>query len=959
MNTFYLTSYFLLLFFSNFLLSQTINFDKEYGNLGLNTKGYIVEQTLEEGYITGGRIGSNLLIAQMDSLGNFEFQREIEQSNEYPLLRTFPIHTIPGGGFILTTGIVNNTETEIFISKLDAEGNTLWGKSYPHSQSVFGSDIVETIGGDLIAIGTISRSAAFLVKTDSIGNLLWSKEYTFRPISSLLVGPSITNLIDGNILIGNGREIEKISTDGDSLWHVNVGFKISSIKSTSDGKIIVAGYKKYSKLNLAGNIEWEKDISITLDCVDNSSDDGYIFLGHNDEINKTDSLGEILWQKEIVGFGNYISLTNDGGYIVTGNYFDNLRLLKTDESGEFAAVYISNPNSYCVLPIFKYFAIEWYSNGIDNVDIHYSIDEGINWLEIISDYQADSNKYDWYVPNTPSNNCILRISDSYNSDIYHILDTTFTIMLEQNYDYISVNEIFMWLGNDGMGSHNPISDNSGFYWPGGENAVMPSIFADGLVWGGKVNDEIRVNGDTYRYGLKPGKILENGQSDDPNQGKYKIFKINKNWETLPEGPIKDRLEYDYNNWPGDLGAPYNDINGDGSFTKDTDTPKFVGDEVLFYVANDMDSAQTKFTYGSLPIGLEFQTTVWGFSRTDYLKDAVFKSYRIINKSGNQIDSFYLGYWADDDLGYAVDDYSGCDSALSLAYTYNGDNNDQDYYGENPPAVGHLLLQGPITSYEGFDNTKYQDRWLPNNNNLPLTAFTFYTGSAGFLFEDPQMGTLLGTSEFYNNMQGLLGNGQPTIDPATSDTTQMALAGDPVNGAGWYEGNGWLSGPPPGDRRSLMASGPFTMAPGDTQEVVYAIFMARGSDNIQSVAELKKTAVLLHQFWGNEIPTDVSEENESTPKRFSLSQNYPNPFNPGTTIKYTIPSNGKSETTNGMSVQLKVFDILGREVTTLVNQKQKPGSYEIVFDASKYASGIYFYKLKSGDFVQVKKMMLLK
>ena len=69
-----------------------------------------------------------------------------------------------------------------------------------------------------------------------------------------------------------------------------------------------------------------------------------------------------------------------------------------------------------------------------------------------------------------------------------------------DYDYFSTNEIFMWIGNNGMGSHNPHTNGDGFYWPGGDSATIPAIFADGLVWGGKVNGEIRVNGSTYRYG---------------------------------------------------------------------------------------------------------------------------------------------------------------------------------------------------------------------------------------------------------------------------------------------------------------------------------------------------------------------------------------------------------------------------------------------------------------------------
>jgi len=96
--------------------------------------------------------------------------------------------------------------------------------------------------------------------------------------------------------------------------------------------------------------------------------------------------------------------------------------------------------------------------------------------------------------------------------------------------------------------------------------------------------------------------------------------------------------------------------------------------------------------------------------------------------------------------------------------------------------------------------------------------------------------------------------------------------------------------------------------------------------------------------------------DNLPTEFSLSQNYPNPFNPTTTIKYFIPL---VETHGHASVQLVVYDILGREVATLVNKEQKAGSYKVAFDASHLTSGIYFYRLQSGSFVQSRKMILLR
>jgi len=107
-------------------------------------------------------------------------------------------------------------------------------------------------------------------------------------------------------------------------------------------------------------------------------------------------------------------------------------------------------------------------------------------------------------------------------------------------------------------------------------------------------------------------------------------------------------------------------------------------------------------------------------------------------------------------------------------------------------------------------------------------------------------------------------------------------------------------------------------------------------------------------------------NNSIPDRFSLSQNYPNPFNPTTKIKFTIPV---VETGHAPSVQLKVYDVLGNEIATLVNEEKPAGSYEVEFSAIggsasggnawNLSSGIYFYQLKAGSFIETKKMLLVK
>ncbi|HQF43468.1 MAG TPA: T9SS type A sorting domain-containing protein, partial [Ignavibacteriaceae bacterium] len=97
----------------------------------------------------------------------------------------------------------------------------------------------------------------------------------------------------------------------------------------------------------------------------------------------------------------------------------------------------------------------------------------------------------------------------------------------------------------------------------------------------------------------------------------------------------------------------------------------------------------------------------------------------------------------------------------------------------------------------------------------------------------------------------------------------------------------------------------------------------------------------------------------SPDIFSLEQNYPNPFNPTTKIKYSIPTVTLRQAQSDNWVTLKVYDVLGNEITTLVNERKPAGNYEVEFSGSDLTSGIYFYQLKSGLFMQTKKMVLLR
>src|SRR5690606_18869150 len=142
-------------------------------------------------------------------------------------------------------------------------------------------------------------------------------------------------------------------------------------------------------------------------------------------------------------------------------------------------------------------------------------------------------------------------------------------------------------------------------------------------------------------------------------------------------------------------------------------------------------------------------------------------------------------------------------------------------------------------------------------------------------------------------------------------------------------------------------------PLDTQEVIITQLMARGSNNLNSVTKLLSYSDAISNIFNYVYidPLNITISNSEIPAGYFLSNNYPNPFNPVTKIDYSVPKE--------FDVNITVYDILGNEVAVLYNGIQKAGNYSIQFNGSSLASGIYFLKMKSGSFIQTRKMALLK
>ena len=344
--------------------------------------------------------------------------------------------------------------------------------------------------------------------------------------------------------------------------------------------------------------------------------------------------------------------------------------------------------------------------------------------------------------------------------------------------------------------------------------------------------------------------------------------------------VKDQYDTDWNNWPVDLGAPYIERNGQPGYQAppafsdnfkpedlikgNYDEPGVAGadpnspaDQVIWTVYNDLDPSFTLGLYFSDPIGLEGQVTMWAYKRTDALGNLYFKKIRLINKGGVDIgggvmgsfyvDSMYISQWSDPDLGEAGDDLCGCDTTLSLGYVYNGNPVDNTYktFGIPPPAAGYDFLQGPMVPSPG-DSAIFNMKRVYDKKNLPLTSFIFF--SAGGTISDPLLGSQAGgsyqsTIKWHRMLRGLQPDESSIPEryypfPPGYTPGKFPLAGNPVTATGFVDGLGTTYSFAPGDRRIILPSGPFNLAPGDTQEVVIGVVGGLGADRLSSVSVMK-------------------------------------------------------------------------------------------------------------------------
>jgi len=582
-----------------------------------------------------------------------------------------------------------------------------------------------------------------------------------------------------------------------------------------------------------------------------------------------------------------------------------------------------------------------------------------NKVVLISTNKGESWSIDTAAPKYNLNSVNYLYSEYYRKNIpfftgdggkvyKRLLDTTFHPNIDVKLDGNNISSSFINTGLFDVGRSN-YGHRSGFEWPKGSGKT--AVYTAGLCIGAFVNNQLKQVSASYTGEYSPG-YCEHGSYKTSSI--FKFYKISRGDNA--------QTNWDWANWGlmVPYGAPFIDVNNNGRYEPEIDTPGVKNaSQTIFYCMTDADpnshSAGEGFGGGTLPLGAEVHLTAWVYDSPG-LQDVQFIHFSIINKSDSVWKKVKTGLFFDSDLGDSNDDYSGCDTNLELSYTYNADNDDL-MYGLNPPAVGFTLLHSPV-----------------NKNILPAIEYGMTSCISPYKYIPCESDPNGEPKPAYLMLSGFKKDSTAYLDPTVTPykKTKFTYTGEPEGNLGWtapkgtinncgLDSTGTLVLGTGFDKKTVMGSGSdnLEIAPGDTQRFVVAQMIARGSSNLNSVTVLKNLCRSVRDFYNSNFPFVVTPVPVITyPATFLLDQNYPNPFNATTRIKFHIPKiNGSTSGT--VRVVLKIYDLLGREVKTLINGDYSAQDYEVIFDGKNFASGMYFYKMTAGGYSSVKRMVLIK
>lgn len=355
---------------------STAGWEKTFGGFGVNI-GNAVQQTSDGGFIIAGQTNSfgagqwDIYLIRTDAQGNGLWSKTFggpadENGNA--------VQQTSDGGFIIAgqTNSFGAGKYDVYLVKTDAQGNTLWSKTFGSAEDDIASSVKQTTDGGYIIVGTTGaiyssrvHSDVYLIKTDPNGNAIWTKTYSE---SSINYGNSVQQTPDGGYIIAgttfdfssmrSAAYTVKTDHNGNILWTKTFedsshDITSTSVQLTSDNGYTILGDSVVAiliKMDSGGNVLWTKTLEEGGASFDRTSDDGFIVLGNKGDafsnsiyLVRTDSDGNTLWSKLLVKGGERgtaIQQVPDGGFVIVGStqpYSGGLVgvvIIKTDSNGD-------------------------------------------------------------------------------------------------------------------------------------------------------------------------------------------------------------------------------------------------------------------------------------------------------------------------------------------------------------------------------------------------------------------------------------------------------------------------------------------------------------------------------------------------------------------------------------------------------------------------------------------------
>ena len=897
-----------------------------------------VQQTDDGGFIVAGWTesfgagGKDVWLVKTDAQGDTLWTKTYGGTSDDG---AWSINRTTDGGYIITgwTYSFGPGSSDIWLLKTDAQGDTLWTKTYGGTNEEWGNSAKQTSDGGFIIGGSTKSFAAaywdfYLIRTNAVGDTVWTRAWDNDLNDDR--GCSVLETADsGFVIVGYywydngwnlGAWLIKTDSDGDTLWARSYGgaylTRGYSVEQTSDDGFIIIGQMRFSygapsdlyliKTNSTGDSLWSKSYGGPNDDAGNSvvqrPGGGYLIAGNIQSSGKdgrdvwlleTDADGDTTWTMTYGGTGDEEGLSVNkataGGYIMAGY---------TTSHGAGGKDFYLTRLTYDVPHVLSASPTQNQLNVSVNNNVSVTFDIDMDQTTIDDSSFVLNARCAGLRDGTISYNVPAKTA-TFDPACDFLAGEVVTVMLSRDIrssEGMPMDSSFAWSFTVAVGAGTGTFDPDASYAVGDSPR---SVFAADLDGDGDL-DLVTADRDNDRVSV----LLNNG-----------------------DGTFAPRSAYDVGG-RAPQSASAADLDGDGDL--DLATPNLIDGNVSVLL-NDGD--------GSFPAYSTYAAGDWPRSvfAADLDGDADL-DLAVTNYNSGNVSVFMNngdGTFAPQSV-YPV----GTSPLSVLAADLDGDG-DLDLATANDGSADVSVLFNDGTGVFGPDS-------VYSAGDQPHSVF------AADFDADADL-DLVCANWGSGNVSVLLSNGDGTF----ADDSLYAVGTNPYSVfAADFDCDGDLdlstANEGSSDLSVLMNNGDGTFVPDSVYPVgswPHSVFGADldgdGDVDLATANRLSKTVSVLLNQGG----TGVDEMTELHPPAFSLRQNYPNPFNPATTIRYEVLRPGY--------VTLKIFNILGQEVETIVSARQAAGEYMVDWDAANFTSGIYFYRLQVGEFSETRKLILLK